>query len=51
MAPEYALRGECSVKSDIYSFGAMVLEIVSGVKVSSSSFDGVGLLSDVSALF
>ncbi|XP_021719487.1 putative receptor-like protein kinase At4g00960 [Chenopodium quinoa] len=29
MAPEYAITGHYSVKSDIYSFGVLVLEIVS----------------------
>ncbi|KAG6480224.1 hypothetical protein ZIOFF_063709 [Zingiber officinale] len=28
-APEYALRGELSAKADIYSFGVLVLEIIS----------------------
>ncbi|KAB1221873.1 Cysteine-rich receptor-like protein kinase 10 [Morella rubra] len=30
MAPEYAIYGQFSVKSDIYSFGVLVLEILSG---------------------
>ncbi|PPD83410.1 hypothetical protein GOBAR_DD19647 [Gossypium barbadense] len=29
MAPEYALRGQYSVKSDVYGFGVLVLEIIS----------------------
>ncbi|XP_027179213.1 cysteine-rich receptor-like protein kinase 10 [Coffea eugenioides] len=32
MAPEYALHGLFSVKSDVFSFGVLVLEIVSGKK-------------------
>ncbi|KDP30509.1 hypothetical protein JCGZ_16689 [Jatropha curcas] len=32
MAPEYAVDGLFSVKSDIFSFGVLVLEIVSGSK-------------------
>ncbi|XP_057848285.1 cysteine-rich receptor-like protein kinase 7 [Cryptomeria japonica] len=32
MAPEYAMRGQLSVKADVYSFGVLVLEIVSGRK-------------------
>ncbi|KAG6756511.1 hypothetical protein POTOM_039941 [Populus tomentosa] len=32
MAPEYAVEGLFSVKSDIFSFGVLVLEIVSGRK-------------------
>ncbi|XP_047066486.1 cysteine-rich receptor-like protein kinase 6 isoform X4 [Lolium rigidum] len=36
MAPEYALRGNYSVKSDVFSFGVMVLEIVTGKKNNDS---------------
>ncbi|PON79928.1 S-receptor-like serine/threonine-protein kinase [Trema orientale] len=32
MSPEYAIDGLFSVKSDVFSFGVMVLEIVSGKK-------------------
>lgn len=32
MAPEYAIYGQFSVKSDAYSFGVLVLEILSGRK-------------------
>ena len=35
MAPEYAQRGQFSVKSDVFSFGVLVLEIVSGQKVKN----------------
>jgi hypothetical protein len=35
MSPEYAIRGAFSVKSDTYSFGVLLLEIVSGLKISS----------------
>ncbi|KAK7314059.1 hypothetical protein VNO77_39268 [Canavalia gladiata] len=34
MAPEYAMEGLFSVKSDVFSFGVLVLEIVSGKKNS-----------------
>uniref|UniRef100_A0A0E0LRX1 Protein kinase domain-containing protein n=1 Tax=Oryza punctata TaxID=4537 RepID=A0A0E0LRX1_ORYPU len=34
MSPEYALEGTFSVKSDIYSFGVLLLEMVSGLKIS-----------------
>jgi hypothetical protein len=30
MAPEYAMEGVFSVKSDVFSFGVLVLEILSG---------------------
>ncbi|KAL0301123.1 UNVERIFIED_CONTAM: Receptor-like serine/threonine-protein kinase SD1-6 [Sesamum radiatum] len=32
MAPEYAMNGKFSVKSDIFSMGVVLLEIVSGKK-------------------
>ncbi|KAK4258888.1 hypothetical protein QN277_005286 [Acacia crassicarpa] len=32
MSPEYAMRGQFSVKSDVFSFGVLVLEIVTGKK-------------------
>ncbi|XP_030451971.2 cysteine-rich receptor-like protein kinase 10 [Syzygium oleosum] len=32
MAPEYVIHGTFSVKSDVFSFGVLVLEIVSGQK-------------------
>jgi len=32
MSPEYAMHGQFSVKSDVFSFGILVLEIVSGKK-------------------
>lgn len=35
MAPEYAMHGKFSVKSDVFSFGILVLEIVSGEKNNS----------------
>lgn len=30
LAPEYAIRGQVTRKADIYSFGVLLLEIVSG---------------------
>ncbi|KAJ4981456.1 hypothetical protein NE237_032293 [Protea cynaroides] len=35
MSPEYAMHGQFSVKSDVFSFGVLVLEIISGKKNSS----------------
>ncbi|KAI3456401.1 hypothetical protein Pfo_013064 [Paulownia fortunei] len=34
MSPEYAMHGQFSVKSDVFSFGVLVLEIISGQKNS-----------------
>ena len=30
MAPEYAMEGIYSIKSDVFSFGVLLLEIISG---------------------
>ena len=35
MAPEYAMFGQFSIKSDVFSFGVLILEIVSGQKITS----------------
>ncbi|XP_062183080.1 G-type lectin S-receptor-like serine/threonine-protein kinase At1g11330 isoform X2 [Phragmites australis] len=40
MAPEYAAEGLFSIKSDVFSFGVLFLEIVSGKR--TSSFHGYG---------
>lgn len=32
LAPEYALEGLFSIKSDVFAFGVVVLEIISGTK-------------------
>ncbi|GAB4830979.1 hypothetical protein Ancab_004995 [Ancistrocladus abbreviatus] len=35
MAPEYLLHGKFSIKTDVFSFGVLILEIISGQKISS----------------
>jgi serine/threonine protein kinase len=51
MSPEYAMHGQFSVKSDVFSFGVMVLEIISGKrKYSSSESDCVDIRNYVSIL-
>ncbi|KAM4070346.1 hypothetical protein ACJW30_12G159100 [Castanea mollissima] len=40
MSPEYAMQGLFSIKSDIYSFGVLLLEIVTGKKNSTYHHDG-----------
>uniref|UniRef100_A0A0R0I3B5 Cysteine-rich receptor-like protein kinase n=2 Tax=Glycine max TaxID=3847 RepID=A0A0R0I3B5_SOYBN len=42
MSPEYAMHGQFSVKSDVFSFGVMVLEIINGKRKGCSSVsDGI----------
>ena len=36
LAPEYAWHGQLTKKADVYSFGVLVLEIVSGKSSSRS---------------
>jgi serine/threonine protein kinase len=38
MSPEYAMHGRFSEKSDVFSFGVLLLEIVSGRR--STKIDG-----------
>ena len=34
MAPEYAMLGQFSTKSDVFSFGVLILEVLSGQKTT-----------------
>ncbi|XP_058197634.1 cysteine-rich receptor-like protein kinase 10 [Rhododendron vialii] len=46
MSPEYALHGQFSIKSDVFSFGLLVLKIISGKKNYNFYQDGAaGLVS------
>ncbi|XP_058078034.1 putative serine/threonine-protein kinase [Magnolia sinica] len=40
LAPEYAMRGQLTKKADIYSFGVLMLEIVSGRSSAKSTWSG-----------
>lgn len=51
MAPEYALHGFFSIKSDVFSFGILLLEIISGMKSKglpypSQSYNLIGHVSN-----
>lgn len=51
MSPEYAVYGKFSTKSDVFSFGVILLEIVSGKKNNASyqeehSLNLIGHVSD-----
>ena len=49
MPPEYAMHGQFSVKTDVYSLGVLILEIVTGEKNTSfQSKRGEYLLTYVS---
>ena len=52
MSPEYAMEGIFSVKSDTYSFGVLVLELISGCKISSPhlTMDFPNLIARVSCM-
>lgn len=45
MAPEYVTKGQYSTKSDVFSFGILVFEIITGKK--NSSFHQTGLAEDL----
>ena len=38
LAPEYALLGQLTKKADVYSFGVLMLEIISGRSSSKAAF-------------
>ncbi|GAB2298690.1 hypothetical protein Dimus_032762 [Dionaea muscipula] len=40
VAPEYALGGHLTMKADVYSFGVLILEIISGGSSSKSEWGG-----------
>lgn len=46
LAPEYALLGQLTKKVDVYSFGVLMLEIISGRSNSKAAFgeDLLGLV-------
>lgn len=54
LAPEYALGGQLTMKADVYSFGVLVLEIISGRSSAKENWGGTEqkfLLEWVSSFF
>ncbi|EYU44774.1 hypothetical protein ABFS82_08G009500 [Erythranthe guttata] len=51
MAPEYLVKGQLTEKADVYSFGVLVLEIVTGRKSNAFVEDSGSLLQTVWKLF
>jgi len=54
MSPEYAYWGHVSTKSDIFSFGVIVLEMVTGRRNNSAynnTSDSISVLSHVSVRY
>jgi len=49
MAPEYVVHGHLTEKADVYSFGVLVIEIVTGKRCceSTGSHSGHSLLAEV----
>ncbi|XP_024985126.1 L-type lectin-domain containing receptor kinase VIII.1 isoform X2 [Cynara cardunculus var. scolymus] len=50
LAPEYLLTGRASEKTDVYSFGAVVLEVASGRRPIEKEATGVGINGQKSSL-
>lgn len=40
LAPEYAMRGHLTEKADVFAFGVVALEVISGRPNSDSSLEG-----------
>ncbi|WZZ49978.1 hypothetical protein YC2023_050085 [Brassica napus] len=51
MSPEYAMDGQFSIKSDVYSYGILILEIITGKKNSTIYQESSNLVGHIWALW
>lgn len=51
MAPEYLVRGRLTEKADIFSFGVLLIEVITGRRNSSRSEDPISTLQEVMIFF
>jgi serine/threonine protein kinase len=40
LAPEYAMGGQLTMKADVYSFGVLILEVISGQSSARTNWGG-----------
>ena len=45
MSPEYAVDGRFSVKSDVFSMGVLMLEIMSAMKIKKKKFTQITIIT------
>lgn len=47
MAPEYVVRGKLTEKADVYSFGVLMIEVITGRRNNAFSQDASSILQTV----
>lgn len=50
MAPEYVVRGKLTEKADVYSFGVLMIEVITGRRNNAFSQDSSSILNTVTSL-
>ncbi|CAG7904282.1 unnamed protein product [Brassica rapa] len=51
MAPEYVVRGKLTEKADVYSFGVLMIEVITGRRNNAFSQDSSSILQTVWSLY